>query len=129
MQKIKELIKPQLDGLFVDIQKLVKKSQERQPSLPEVLTQDMQQKLDTVPVLSTAVEGLQEKQREYERNFFVIDGASTTLKDRVDTFEKNQLELKTTVSDQNLRLTNVESSVEDVFGAIRSGGGPGTLFP
>jgi hypothetical protein len=90
---------------------------------------DMQQKLDTVPVLSTAVEGLQEKQREYERNFFVIDGASTTLKDRVDTFEKNQLELKTTVSDQNLRLTNVESSVEDVFGAIRSGGGPGTLFP
>lgn len=46
MQKIKELIKPQLDGLFVDIQKLVKKSQERQPSLPEVLTQDMQQKLD-----------------------------------------------------------------------------------
>ena len=90
---------------------------------------DMQQKLDTVPVLSTAVEELQEKQREYERNFFVIDGASTTLKDRVDTFEKNQLELKTTVSDQILRLTNVESSVEDVFGAIRSGGGPGTTFP
>jgi len=90
---------------------------------------DMQQKLDTVPVLSTAVEELQEKQREYERNFFVIDGASTTLKDRVDTFEKNQLELKTTVSDANLRLTNVESSVEDVFGAIRSGGGPGSTFP
>lgn len=90
---------------------------------------DMQQKLDTVPVLSTAVEELQEKQREYERNFFVIDGASTTLKDRVDTFEKNQLELKTTVSDVNLRLTNVESSVEDVFGAIRSGVGPGTTFP
>ena len=90
---------------------------------------DMQQKLDTVPVLSTAVEELQEKQREYERNFFVIDGASTTLKDRVDTFEKNQLELKTTVSDANLRLTNVESSVEDVFGAIRSGGGPGSSFP
>lgn len=90
---------------------------------------DMQQKLDTVPVLSTAVEELQEKQREYERNFFVIDGASTTLKDRVDTFEKNQLELKTTVSDQILRLTNVESSVEDVFGAIRSGGGPGSTFP
>lgn len=90
---------------------------------------DMQQKLDTVPVLSTAVEELQEKQREYERNFFVIDGASTTLKDRVDTFEKNQLELKTTVSDANLRLINVESSVEDVFGAIRSGGGPGLSFP
>lgn len=90
---------------------------------------DMQQKLDTVPVLSTAVEELQEKQREYERNFFVIDGASTTLKDRVDTFEKNQLELKTTVSDANLRLTNVESNVEDVFGVIRSGGGPGLSFP
>lgn len=45
MQKIKELIKPQLDDLFVDIQKLVKKSQERQPSSPEVLTQDMHKNL------------------------------------------------------------------------------------
>ena len=46
MQKIKELIKPQLDDLFVDIHKLVKKSLDRQPSSPEVLTKDMQQKLD-----------------------------------------------------------------------------------
>ena len=46
MQKIKELIKPQLDDLFVDIHKLVKKSLDRQPSPPEVLTKEMQQKLD-----------------------------------------------------------------------------------
>ena len=46
MQKIKELIKPQLDDLFVDIHKLVKKSLDRQPSSPELLTKDMQQKLD-----------------------------------------------------------------------------------
>ena len=46
MQKIKELIKPQLDDLFVDIHKLVKKSLDRQPSSPEVLTKEMQQKLD-----------------------------------------------------------------------------------
>lgn len=46
MQKIKELIKTQLEDLFVDIQKLVKKSLDRQPFLPEVLTQDMQQKID-----------------------------------------------------------------------------------
>ncbi len=45
MQKIKELIKTQLEDLFVDIQKLVKKSLDRQPFSPEVLTQDMQQKL------------------------------------------------------------------------------------
>ena len=46
MQKIKELIKPQLDDLFVDIHKMVKKSLDRQPSPPEVLTKEMQQKLD-----------------------------------------------------------------------------------
>lgn len=46
MQKIKELIKTQLDDLFVDIHRLVKKSLDRQPSSPEVLTKDMQQKLD-----------------------------------------------------------------------------------
>ncbi len=45
MQKIKELIKPQLDDLFVDIHKMVKKSLDRQPSPPEVLTKEMQQKL------------------------------------------------------------------------------------
>ncbi len=46
MQKTKELIKPQLDDLFVDIHKMVKKSLDRQPSPPEVLTKEMQQKLD-----------------------------------------------------------------------------------
>jgi len=46
MQEIKELIKTRLDDLFVDIEKLVKKSLDRQPSSHEVLTQDMQQKLD-----------------------------------------------------------------------------------
>ena len=46
-----------------------------------------------------------------------------------DTFEKNQLTLKTSVSDVTLRESNVETSVEDVFGAIRSGGGPGASFP
>lgn len=46
MQQIKELIKPQLDDLFVDIQKLVKESIDRQLSSTEVLPQDEQQKLD-----------------------------------------------------------------------------------
>lgn len=46
MQQIKELIKPQLDDLFVDIQKLVKTSLDTQPSSSEVLPKDIQQKLD-----------------------------------------------------------------------------------
>ena len=46
MQKIKELIKPQLDDLFVDIHKMVKKSLDRQPSPPEVLTKVLYEDLD-----------------------------------------------------------------------------------
>ena len=46
MQKIKELIKPKLEDLFVDIEKLVKKSIVRLTSSSEVLTQDVQNELD-----------------------------------------------------------------------------------
>ena len=46
MQKIKELIKPKLEDLFVDIEKLVKKSIVRLTSSSEVLPQDVQNELD-----------------------------------------------------------------------------------
>ena len=46
MQEIKKLIKPRLDDLFVDMEKLVQEWLDRQPFSPEVLPQDMQQKID-----------------------------------------------------------------------------------
>ena len=46
MQEFEELIKPRLDKLFVDMGNLVQKWLDRQPFSPEVLPQDMQQKID-----------------------------------------------------------------------------------
>ncbi len=55
---------------------------------------DMQQKLDTVPVLQTYVEELQNQRRETEKTLFTMEAGSTTLKARFDALEENQNKIR-----------------------------------
>ena len=57
----------------------------------------MQQKLDQVPILVQHVEELQVERRNTEKQLFVIEGAATTLKDRFNTLEENELKLRSTI--------------------------------
>ena len=66
---------------------------------------DMQQKLDTVPVLQTYVEELQVQRRETEKTLFTMEGKTVTLKDRFDTLEEAQ-------SEQRSALVDLQGSVQ-----------------
>ena len=57
---------------------------------------DMQQKLDTVPVLQTYVEELQTQRRETEKQLFTMEAGSTTLRARFDALEETRSPQKST---------------------------------
>jgi chromosome segregation ATPase len=89
---------------------------------------DMQQKLDQVPVLVQNVEELQEERRNTEKQLFVIEGAATTLKDRFNTLEENELKLRSTLQQLESSVQTNAYSITDVLERLSAFDDPNEKF-
>ena len=79
---------------------------------------DMQQKLDTVPVLQTYVEELQTQRRETEKQLFTMEAGSTTLKARFDALEENQNKLRASNAELAQSVQTNSYSITDLLERI-----------
>jgi len=79
---------------------------------------DMQQKLDTVPVLQTYVEELQTQRRETEKTLFTMEAGSTTLKARFDALEENQNKLRASNAELAQSVQTNSYSITDLLERI-----------
>ena len=79
---------------------------------------DMQQKLDTVPILQSHVEELQTQRRETEKQLFTMEAGSTTLKARFDSLEENQNKLKAQNSELQQSVQTNSYSITDLLERI-----------
>ena len=75
---------------------------------------DMQQKLDTVPVLQTYVEELQAQRRETEKTLFTMEAGSTTLKARFDALEENQNKIRASNAELQQSVQTNSYSITDL---------------
>ena len=79
---------------------------------------DMQQKLDTVPVLQTYVEELQAQRRETEKTLFTMEAGSTTLKARFDALEENQNKIRASNAELQQSVQTNSYSITDLLERI-----------
>lgn len=79
---------------------------------------DMQQKLDTVPVLQTYVEELQTQRRETEKQLFTMEAGSTTLKARFDALEENQNKIRASNAELSQSVQTNSYSITDLLERI-----------
>ena len=79
---------------------------------------DMQQKLDTVPVLQTYVEELQTQRRETEKTLFTMEAGSTTLKARFDALEENQNKIRASNAELSQSVQTNSYSITDLLERI-----------
>ena len=79
---------------------------------------DMQQKLDTVPVLQTYVEELQTQRRETEKTLFTMEAGSTTLKARFDALEENQNKIRASNAELQQSVQTNSYSITDLLERI-----------
>tara|TARA_A200000113_G_C8711033_1_gene305158 strand:+ start:29 stop:709 length:681 start_codon:yes stop_codon:yes gene_type:complete len=79
---------------------------------------DMQQKLDTVPVLQTYVEELQTQRRETEKQLFTMEAGSTTLRARFDALEENQNKIRASNAELSQSVQTNSYSITDLLERI-----------
>ena len=79
---------------------------------------DMQQKLDTVPILQAQVEELQTQRRDTEKQLFTMEAGSTTLKARFDVLEENQNKIKAQNSELQQSVQTNSYSITDLLERI-----------